>query len=117
MARLVPQPGQNTSSHGVPASIAAGSWATTACHGGNGLWLGRTCPSHIWEALQAKVLTKDEARRIAVNVARWRRQQAGRSRADGSSVCYRTINTGTLPSARTSDVWLPNHSFLMPRRP
>ena len=51
------------------------------------------------------------------NVARWRRQQAGRSRADGSSICYRTINTGTLPSARTSDVWLPNHSFLMPRRP
>ena len=32
-------------------------------------------------------------------------------------VCYRITNTGTLPSARTSDVWLPNHSFLRPRRP
>jgi hypothetical protein len=31
--------------------------------------------------------------------------------------CYRTTNTGTLPSARTSDVWLPNHSLLRPRRP
>src|SRR5271170_2038296 len=31
IARLVPQPGQWTSSHGVPAISAAGSWATTAC--------------------------------------------------------------------------------------
>jgi hypothetical protein len=30
---------------------------------------------------------------------------------------YCTTNTGTLPSARTSDVWLPNHSFLRPRCP
>jgi DNA invertase Pin-like site-specific DNA recombinase len=30
---------------------------------------------------------------------------------------YRTTNTGTLPSARTSDVWLPKISFLRPRRP
>jgi hypothetical protein len=28
-----------------------------------------------------------------------------------------TTNTGTLPSTRTSDVWLPNNSFLRPRRP
>lgn len=30
---------------------------------------------------------------------------------------YRTTSTGTLPSARTSDAWLPRNSFLRPRRP
>ena len=30
---------------------------------------------------------------------------------------FGTTNTGTLPSTRTSDVWLPKNSFLRPRRP
>ena len=34
-----------------------------------------------------------------------------------ASVRYRTTNTGTFAPARTSDVWLPNKSFLRPRRP
>jgi hypothetical protein len=112
---------------------AFAGWTALNCYRGGNSWVHPSFDAWFWRGGLGAVEISGIATMVALRAAASlclrdcppsasRRRQALALVPTGRLAQYRlgpycTTNTGTLPSARTSDVWLPNNSFLMPRRP